>query len=266
MTDTLEPARAPELRRRLANLRDVASTNPALRPGVLYRSDAPHSEDESPADSLIWPPTTVIDLRDPAEKSESHPLATTSRLLNLPLLSEASLSIEDMPPSLGELYERMLHGPAARTLVRAIDAIATSEGPVLVHCTAGKDRTGVTIAVALALAGADREAIIADYALTRDAMPHVFARTAITVGGGLPVAASNEASQAHRHLIGAPREAIAQFLSALDSQPGGAIGWFQTAGGSLQAIQNLSGRLVRTFSEIRSGANNGLGSGKGRAE
>lgn len=249
MTDILNPDTAPELRRRLANLRDVASTNPALRPGVLYRSDAPHSEDESPADGLIWPPTTVIDLRDPAEKSESHPLTTRSRLLNLPLLSEASLSVEDMPPSLGELYERMLHGPAARTLVRAIDAIATSEGPVLVHCTAGKDRTGVTIAVALALAGTDREAIVADYALTHDAMPHVFARTAITVGrSGLPVAASNEASQARYDLMGAPREAIGQFLNALDSQPGGAIGWFQTAGGSLQTIQNLCERLVRNAS------------------
>ncbi len=246
MTDILEPARAREPRRRLANLRDVASTNPALYPGVLYRSDAPHSEDEPPTDSLIWPPTTVIDLRDPAEKSESHPLATTSRLLNLPLLSEASLSVDDLPPDLGELYERMLHGRAARTLVRAVEAIATNDGPVLVHCTAGKDRTGVTIAVTLALAGTAREAIIADYALTHDAMPHVFARAAITVGGGLPVAASQEALQARSHLMGAPREAIGQVLDTLDSQPGGAIGWFQAAGGSPETIEHLCARLVRT--------------------
>ena len=39
------------------------------------------------------------------------------------------------------------------------------------HCTVGKDRTGVVVALALAAAGVDREAVIADYARTEDFLP-----------------------------------------------------------------------------------------------
>ena len=44
--------------------------------------------------------------------------------------------------------------------------VAHAEGPVVFHCTAGKDRTGVLAALMLAAVGADRGAIVADYAAT----------------------------------------------------------------------------------------------------
>jgi protein-tyrosine phosphatase len=54
-----------------------------------------------------------------------------------------------------------------------IDVIRSllAEQPVLVHCTVGKDRTGVTVALALAAAGVDEEAVIADYARTEQMLP-----------------------------------------------------------------------------------------------
>jgi protein tyrosine/serine phosphatase len=51
-------------------------------------------------------------------------------------------------------------------VVAAVRTIASSEGPVLVHCAAGKDRTGVVVAVALSAVGVRPEAIVADYAAT----------------------------------------------------------------------------------------------------
>jgi protein tyrosine/serine phosphatase len=41
--------------------------------------------------------------------------------------------------------------------------------PVLVHCSHGKDRTGLVCALVLSVAGASDEEILADYALSRDA-------------------------------------------------------------------------------------------------
>ena len=51
-------------------------------------------------------------------------------------------------------------------VVAAVRTIAGSAGPVLVHCAAGKDRTGVVVALALSAVGVRPEAIVADYAAT----------------------------------------------------------------------------------------------------
>lgn len=57
-------------------------------------------------------------------------------------------------PSFGKIYKRLLD----------------SEEGLLVHCSAGKDRTGVVVAVLLALAGVDDQDIAQEYALTTLAM------------------------------------------------------------------------------------------------
>jgi hypothetical protein len=49
------------------------------------------------------------------------------------------------------------------SIAEAVRAIARSHGAVLVHCAAGKDRTGVLVALALDAAGVDRAVIAADY-------------------------------------------------------------------------------------------------------
>jgi protein-tyrosine phosphatase len=48
-----------------------------------------------------------------------------------------------------------------------------AEFPCIVHCTAGKDRTGVLSAIVLSLLGVDDEVIIADYAMSNDSMPRL---------------------------------------------------------------------------------------------
>jgi protein-tyrosine phosphatase len=45
-----------------------------------------------------------------------------------------------------------------------------------VHCAAGKDRTGTMVALALLVAGADRDAVIADYAASTDRIEAVVRR------------------------------------------------------------------------------------------
>ena len=53
-------------------------------------------------------------------------------------------------------------------IVRAVDTVAEyiADGPVLVHCVAGKDRTGLVVALIQAALGVPRDSIIAEYALS----------------------------------------------------------------------------------------------------
>jgi ribosomal protein S18 acetylase RimI-like enzyme len=62
------------------------------------------------------------------------------------------------------------------SIVAAVRAIARTEGAVLVHCAAGKDRTGVVVGLALDAAGVDRAAIAADYLVTGERIEAIIAR------------------------------------------------------------------------------------------
>lgn len=73
-----------------------------------------------------------------------------------------------MRDSMIDLYRALpgWMGPRIRGL---LECIATGKGPVVVHCAAGKDRTGVAIAVLLSALGVAHETIVADYLLTNEA-------------------------------------------------------------------------------------------------
>lgn len=65
-----------------------------------------------------------------------------------------------------------------RSVVGALRTVAHSDGAVIVHCAAGKDRTGVVVALALDLVGVDRDAIMADYLLTAERLDAIIHRLA----------------------------------------------------------------------------------------
>ncbi|GAB3622490.1 tyrosine-protein phosphatase [Mariniluteicoccus endophyticus] len=59
------------------------------------------------------------------------------------------------------------------SVVGALRAIGNARGAAIVHCAAGKDRTRTTVALALSLAGAERDAIVADYAASSERMQQI---------------------------------------------------------------------------------------------
>ena len=61
-------------------------------------------------------------------------------------------------------------------VVGALRSIAHAEGAALVHCAAGKDRTGVVVALALTVAGVPAQAVVADYAATGERTEAIMAR------------------------------------------------------------------------------------------
>ena len=62
------------------------------------------------------------------------------------------------------------------SIVGSIRTIANAAGAVLVHCAAGKDRTGVVVALALDAAGVDRSVIAGDYLATNERIEAIMAR------------------------------------------------------------------------------------------
>jgi protein-tyrosine phosphatase len=229
----------------LVNLRDVASASESLRPGVLLRADAPRAGD-LPPDDVVWPPRTVLDLRDLAEKRDEHPLRDVADVLELPVLdgaTRADPSTDVLPFDLGRLYLEMLHGVGAAHLVDAVEAVATGDGPVLVHCTAGKDRTGVLVALVLSLVGVDRAEIVADYVRTEPNMPEIIARARHTAR--VATADAHVIAALPPELLTAPPHAVGAVLDFLDAYDGGAAGWFVAHGGAPATLTGLRDRLVR---------------------
>lgn len=154
------------------NARDVGGMPAArgrVREGVLLRSGSLVAAKPAGIAELERRVAHIVDLRDGQELAEAPSAVTSIATTHLPLFlgSVASFFEEDL--GLAEMYHHLLDESGGR-LADAIRVIAR-EGRTLVHCTVGKDRTGVTVALALAAVEADRDAVVEDYALTATLLP-----------------------------------------------------------------------------------------------
>ncbi|MCF2530575.1 tyrosine-protein phosphatase [Yinghuangia soli] len=76
----------------------------------------------------------------------------------------------------GRLYLRMAER-GRESFARALELLTDDDsGPTIVHCTAGKDRTGILVAMLLLLVDVDRDAIVADYSATQTNLVEMFRR------------------------------------------------------------------------------------------
>ena len=72
-----------------------------------------------------------------------------------------------------EEYQRFPQLAGAHLAVRQVISMLADERPVITHCFAGKDRTGFTVALVLETAGVARDAILADFLRSNDAVPQL---------------------------------------------------------------------------------------------
>lgn len=239
----------PQAQSHLANARDLADAASGIRQGVVFRADAPQRGDEPPAGLTPWPPATVLDLRGPDEKGEPHALAETSRVVEIDILAGANLvggAAQHALTSLGAMYAGMIEGAPASGLTLVVSEVAHDDAPVLYHCSAGKDRTGVASALMLRLLGLDRGTVVADYTATAANMPGVLARIVRALPRELTEApgAASALTAVPQSVFDAPATAIEAVLDAWDEHDGGTEGWYLAHGGNAQTLTALRERLL----------------------
>ncbi|MFN0091981.1 MAG: tyrosine-protein phosphatase [Acidimicrobiales bacterium] len=225
------------------------------RPGVLARSDAVHELTEADVAALVdgYGLRHVIDLRAPGERREqgrgalgrrsvayseldviSDELIAERRRARLAALEAGPVEVEAL---IAEGYWQLLeHGAGA--FCAALRAAAEPAGaPALVHCSAGKDRTGVLVALLLDAAGVERPAVVADYAATDSRIGLVRDRLA-----QMP-AYKDLAAEAPEMLMRAHAGTMERFLARLDAECGGAAAWFDAQGGA-DALAAWTARFI----------------------
>ena len=159
------------------NFRDVARFVPALRKGIIYRSDFVTGLDEADearlaAFGIDW----VADLRSPAERADqpNHALRTTgAEIACFDIAGQAN------PTELAAAFAAVRGNEAARALMqgvyrafalgaldalgRIVDRLEKADRPILIHCAAGKDRTGFVVASLLTALGVPESEVHCDY-------------------------------------------------------------------------------------------------------
>ncbi|MEU6086576.1 tyrosine-protein phosphatase [Streptomyces sp. NPDC047085] len=181
------PSTEPELAG-VRNFRDVGGLptmdGRRVRHGVLFRSGhLAHATEQDAAFLASLGLHTIFDFRNAADQKLEGPDVELPgvRNVNLPLSDPADGAefwkmVRD--GDLDQLRGILADGKAAdrmitsyRTIVkertaehsRVLNALADAHVPALMHCAAGKDRAGISIAVTLLAVGVEREAIVADY-------------------------------------------------------------------------------------------------------
>ena len=204
----------------VANLRDLGGTplpgGRSVRTGLVLRSGQLDRLDPE-ADPVVSALglRTVIDFRTEAERAD-HPdrvpagtralvgdvfadrvragrmpaAAQLKDLLSDPVVAEEQLGNGKAQALFGQVYRSFVSSGSAQTAFRLLltEAADPQAGPLLFHCTAGKDRTGWGATVVLSLLGADDETLMAEYLSVNPAVKQAFAPMieGFTVAGGDP--------------------------------------------------------------------------------
>ncbi|HXV92397.1 MAG TPA: tyrosine-protein phosphatase [Pseudonocardia sp.] len=231
----------------LDNVRDVGGLplhrGGTTRAGVLLRSASLRYL--TPADVRhlveVFGLRLVLDLRTRHEIDRDGPTAVAAagvETVALSFIPEDGRPLPETGDDTDPLLRYYLGYLVNRTenVVEAVRRLAApGAGPALVHCAAGKDRTGVLVALVLDTVGVRREAVIEDYALSAQRIEAMFRRWTTAEGVEMPADLTPHMPRA---------EVIETVLARLDSEHGGAAGWLRANGLDDASLHRLRQRLT----------------------
>jgi protein tyrosine/serine phosphatase len=236
----------------LVNIRDLgglAAGDRSVRPGRLLRSDSLGGLTDAGVDMLLEQVGVrlVVDLRTPEEcrREGIGPLASHGvGYRNIPLEPQSALNEADVAAGKATnlLDDYLAHlAVSGAELIEGFELVADpGNAPTLVHCTAGKDRTGIFIGLLLDLLGVARDEVVDDYAATAANMLPVLERIRSS-----PFFQSNGLASAPAWIFEAEAETMRSFLRTVDERYGGVAAWTRQMGARPGLVDDLRASLLQ---------------------
>ncbi|MFC6012928.1 tyrosine-protein phosphatase [Nocardia lasii] len=228
------------------NFRDTGGYRAAAgrtRWGKLFRSDALHALTDAGRTALTDRAVgVIIDLRTTEERrtAPSELTGLGAVVHHAPIFDTTGTTAD---ARLDDIYAAMIEQRGTR-LAGAVGLIAASgTSPVVVHCTAGKDRTGLVIALAQLAAGVEPEDVVTDYVATEQHLRGEWADRMLA----RYTDAGHEVPPAVRTIFTAsPAPLITQIIERLDERWGSAREYLLAHGRTEAEIDSLTALLVDT--------------------
>lgn len=244
------------------NLRDyggyAGAEGARVKKGLLFRSGQHMDASEADLDLIHrLDIRTIIDLRGSSERSnfpcrrhhafDAHVIAYDGETSNSPPHEGGGGKVVMTPERARErmiaVYTRMPVNPAMIDMfTRYFEALDTREGGSLVHCFAGKDRTGIAASLLLHVLGVHHDDIVAEFLRTNDApTQHVLERQS------LPRMTAHYGEidpEAIRNLMGVHEDYIATYWSEVERQHGSIDNYLAT---SLGVDEARKARLIERY-------------------
>ncbi|MCC7362985.1 MAG: tyrosine-protein phosphatase [Dehalococcoidia bacterium] len=215
-----------------------------IRPGLVYRSGA--LELMTGADLALLTGDirihTILDLRHPDELTMTGRGHGLMDLVHACSIFPEELRQEDLIAELNGLYGtgptpgRYLHylEMGGDRFARAFEVFGNAAAyPVLVHCTAGKDRTGVLLAMLMEILGASDDDIAAEYGLSDASIDRLMAY--LRSNGRVLEGTDDEI----RARLSTPPERMSGFVTMMREKHGGAEPYLRSQGVSAETIANV---------------------------
>jgi protein-tyrosine phosphatase len=222
------------------NFRDVGGYPVAgggsVRWRTLFRSDALHRLDPAGVAAVTGLGLrTVIDLRTQLE-ADYAPSPVCGRVTHIPLLTG---DFQGVPLELGALYRYFVDECGGQIAAAIAELSGDDALPALVHCSAGKDRTGVVIALVLAVLGVPDDLIAADYALSG-----CYLDPDLTPAIGQLSASTGLDEELTRALLISPPELVLEVLDRVRAVAGSADGYLRAHGLTGSGLARLRAALI----------------------
>ena len=229
------------------NLRDTGGyrtiDDRTTRWRTFLRSDSLHRVPPLARTTLLsYGVRTVIDLRRSDELHVApNVFANSSDVVyhHVSLLADSRPERKVAPRALPDIY-RLILEQRQEQLRQTLATLAAPGGlPAIVHCTAGKDRTGLIVALLLGLVGVPAATIIEDYALSSQYLVGTYLEEARqrAANNGIPW-------EWFQHQVICPPEFMHTTLQYLDERHGGIVAYVQSIGLRQEQYECLRHALV----------------------
>lgn len=179
---------------------------------------------------------TVLDLRGDDEVADAaSPFREAPTYRRVPFTSARIMALHRAAHAgtLPDELRRVAVGGGG--LAEAVAAIAEGEPGIVLHCTAGRDRTGIVVATVLAAIGVPDAEVVADYVASDDELVEEYARFK---------AANPERAAEVDEGIAKRAWVMAEVLSTLRESFGGAAGYLALAGVRPEQLAAIREKLL----------------------